>query len=120
MKQPPHPAEIVRLLESTRFVLSGEKAVQEKLSATLEAAGIRHRRELEIAPGDIVDFMIEGGTVIEMKIKAPKRAIYRQCARYCAHPQVTALVLATATAIGFPPEIEGKPCYVASLGRGWL
>ena len=116
----PHPAEVARIIRSTPLVLGGEKSVQEQLSRVLDEAGIRHKREVELAPGDIVDFMVEGGTAIEVKIKASKRDIYRQCKRYCGHPQVVALVLATATAMGFPPEIDGKPCWVASLGRGWL
>lgn len=102
------------------MVLGSEKAVQEELSRVLDAAGMRHKREVELSPGNVVDFMVEGGIAIEVKIKAPKRSIYRQCERYCEHPQVEALVLATATAMGFPQKIHGKPCWVASLGRGWL
>ena len=80
---------------------------------------IEHEREVRLAPGDIVDFMI-GGVAIEVKIGGRKRSIYDQCERYCEHERVEALVLATSVAMGFPPEIKGKPCYVASLGRGWL
>jgi len=120
MTEAAHPAEVARLIMSWPIVLGSEKSVQERLSALLDEAGIRHKREVELGPGDLVDFMIEGGIALEVKLKASKRAIYRQCARYCAHPSVKALVLASATAMGFPPEIHGKPCWVASLGRGWL
>lgn len=120
MTDAPHPSEVIRLVEKTPIVFGNEKSVQEQLSEILATAGIPHGREVVLGPGDIVDFMIEGGTALEVKLKAPKRAIYRQCVRYCSHPQVKALILATATAMGFPEEINGKPCWVASLGRSWL
>jgi len=114
------PEEIAALVSKTPIVLSNEKDVQEKISELLERHGVRHKREVRLAPGDIVDFMIEGGTAVEVKLNVPKRAAYRQCERYCKHEGVNALVLVSATAMGFPSEINGKPCWVASLGMGWL
>lgn len=114
------PGEIVRLVSGTPIPLTDEKEAQAALSVAFDNAGIRHKREVRLSGADVVDFMAEGGIAIEVKLKAPKRAIYRQCERYCAHEQVKALVLVTATATGFPTEINGKPCWVASLGRGWL
>lgn len=114
------PPEFVRLISTTPFVLNDEKAVQAAISLLLDAAGVLHKREVELSEGNVVDFMIEGGLAAEIKLKASKRAIYRQCERYCAHQQVKALVLVSATAMGFPEEINGKPCWTASLGAGWL
>lgn len=115
-----HPEEFVRLISTTPIVLSDEKSVQEEMSRLLDLAGVNHKREVALGMGDIVDFMLEGGTAVEVKLKAPKRAIYRQCERYCAHGQVKALVLVSATVMGLPPEIRGKPCWLASLGMAWL
>jgi len=114
------PGEIVGLVSRTPIPLHDEKEAQATLSGVLDAAGVRHKREVRLSPGNVVDFMVEGGIAIEVKLRAPKRAIYRQCERYCQHEQVKALILVSATATGFPPDINGKPCWVASLGRGWL
>lgn len=112
--------KVLRLVEGTPFLLSNEKEVQAELSRIFTENEIPHKREVVLGPGDIVDFMLEGGIAIEVKIKVPKRSAYRQCKRYCEHESVNALILASATATGFPEEINGKPCWVASLGRGWL
>lgn len=114
------PESFVRLIATNAIMLKDEKSVQHDISVLLDRAGIRHKREVVLSPGNVVDFMLEGGTAVEVKLKAPKRAVYRQCERYCTHPQVKALVLVSATATGFPGEIKGKPCWVASLGVGWL
>ena len=113
------PEEIVLFLRSKRFPLNDEKRLQAMLSDELTAAGMDHRREVVLAPGDKVDFML-GSVAIEVKIRESKRNIYNQCARYMEHDSVSALVLLTATAIGLPPEIFGKPIYYVSLSRSWL
>ncbi len=113
------PEAIVAFFHARRFPLTDEKILQARIAECLGKENIEHEREVRLAPGDIVDFMI-GGVAIEVKIGGRKRSIYDQCERYCEHERVEALVLATSVAMGFPPEIKGKPCYVASLGRGWL
>ena len=115
-----HPAEIAALISRTPFVQSNEIAVQEKISDLLKSHGVKHKREVVLGPGDRPDFMLEGGVAIEVKLKASKRTIYRQCERYCEYDAVKALILVSATAIGFPEEINGKSTWVASLGGGWL
>lgn len=114
------PQDVVRLIVTNPIVLNNEKAVQAEISCLLDREGIRHRREVLLSEGSVVDFMIEGGIAVEVKLKASKRAVYRQCERYCEHEQVKALVLVSGTAMGLPPEIKGKPCWMASLGAGWL
>lgn len=83
----------------------------------MRAASIMARREVELVKGDIIDFMV-GPIGVEVKIKGQRRAIYRQCERYCEHACVGSLVLATNVAMGMPETINGKPVFVASLGRG--
>ena len=114
------PAEIASLISKTPIVQSNEIAVQEKISELLSSHGVKHKREVVLGPGDRPDFMLEDGIVIEVKLKAGKRAIYRQCARYCEYDAVKGLILVSATAMGFPEEINGKSTWVASLGGGWL
>lgn len=60
------------------------------------------------------------GIAVEVKINGSRRDIYRQCERYCVHPEVVGLVLATVRAGALPATIAGKPALVVSLGRAWL
>lgn len=100
--------------------MNNEKRLQSEIEELFVANNILYKREVALGNGDIIDFMLAEGIGLEVKIEETKRAIHRQCARYCKHEQVRSLILVSATAMGFPEEIFGKPCYVASLGTGWL
>ncbi len=114
-------ADVCRLIEHSRLNLSHEKDTQADLAAILDGAGILYRREVRLSPGDIPDFLVGDGVAIEVKIKgAQKRSVYRQLCRYAEHDQVKAIVLATNLSMGLPPEINGKPTFYASLGKGWI
>lgn len=114
-------AEVIRVLKSRPLPLSDEKTLQKEISSLFDAHGIQHKREVSLGQGDVIDFMLPGGIGVEAKMgRVSKRLIYRQCKRYCERPQVSALVLVSATAMGFPMQIEGKDCYYVSLGTGWL
>ncbi len=110
---------ILAALSGVRLPLHDEKALQAEMAMHFAALGIPAEREVALGGGDIVDFMV-GGIAIEVKIKGGRRDILRQCQRYAAHAQVDALVLATNVAMGFPPELNGKPTAVLNLGRAWL
>lgn len=114
--------DVVRLLRRARLDLSSEKHLQEGIDSLLETTGVRFEREKRLSERDIPDFFVAGGIVIECKMrkKARKVDVYKQLHRYAEHDAVTALVLATNMSIGLPPEIVGKPVYVASLSKGWL
>lgn len=112
-------ADIIRLIQTRRLPLSAEKPLQAALALEFEKAGIAAEREVDLGDGDVIDFMI-GGIGLEVKIKGQRRAIFRQCERYCGHDRVVTLVLATNAAMGLPAWIDGKPVHVASLARGWM
>lgn len=112
--------KIIRLLQSNRFSLTDEKQTQRQIASVLDAAGVKYEREVTLAPGDIVDFLLDEGLAIEVKIKGQRKAIYRQLERYAKSERVSCLLLATAVAMGLPETIETKPARVASLGMGWL
>lgn len=113
------PFEVRQLLSSVRLPLDSEKALQAAIEAHLTASGVEFEREVTLAPGDIVDFMV-GRIAVEVKIKGQRRAIFRQCERYAAHDRVAGILLVTNVAMGFPPELLGKPTAVLNLGRAWL
>lgn len=118
----PTAIEIISLLKSRRFLLHDEKALQREIHEYLytKIAPAEFSKEYCLDKGSIVDFLISPGIAIEVKIKGSKREIYRQCARYCQFDQVRELILVTNVSMGFPPEINGKPCFLLKLGTAWL
>jgi hypothetical protein len=110
---------LVRFLETRRWPLSDEKRLQEAVADELTANGFEFEREVTLARGDVIDFMV-GNIGMELKIKGQRRAIYRQCERYCLHERVQGLVLASAVAMGVPAFVNCKPLLVAHLGVGGL
>ncbi len=112
--------DIVAVLRSARFSLAREKETQAEIAAALDQRGIGYRREVDLGGRNIIDFLAAGHVGIEVKIGGSKRDILAQCERYCASAKLSALILMTSVAIGFPTEIKGVPCYVVSMGRGWL
>ncbi|MGJ5149849.1 hypothetical protein [Bradyrhizobium sp. HKCCYLR1023] len=126
MAAPDLASRIVALLERAPLPLSDEKVLQTEMHALLRREGFDAGREVRLDAGDIVDFMIFDGDVvlsglaIEVKIKGQRRAIYRQLERYCGHPRVSGILLATNVAMSLPATIGGKPARVAQLGRAWL
>lgn len=113
-------AKVMAALRRAPMPLTSETVLQREMSALFDREGIVHKREVRLSGADVVDFMFPAGVAMEVKIKAQKRAIYRQCERYCLHASVRGLILATATATGFPQTVAGKPCWVVSLGSAWL
>src|ERR1700693_133607 len=93
---------IIELLTTHRLPLADEKLLQASISDVFEAASLDFEREVHLGPRDIVDFMVEGGIAVEIKIKGNRRDIYRQLERYCAHDAVTAIVLATNVPMALP------------------
>jgi hypothetical protein len=110
---------IYKLLSGTRFPLNSEKALQEAIFIKLKHDFINLQREYVLDEHNRPDFYV-AGVVIEIKISGSAKDIYRQCERYCQFPDVHSLILVTNRSMGFPKEINGKPCYVLNLGKAWL
>jgi hypothetical protein len=111
--------EIVSFIQCRRFSLHSETKTHDEFFVEMAQDGVSLDREVEIAPGDRIDFM-HGTIGIEFKVKGQRRAIYRQCERYCQSDRVHQLVLASNISMGSLKEIAGKPVFVAHLGRGWM
>lgn len=117
--------QLISIIERTRVNLSSEKAAQADLAEALDKAGVTYLREVRLAPGDIIDFLIDetsaGAIGIELKLnRSVKAATFRQLERYAKSPRVRSMILATNRAMGLPALIDGKPVYLASMGRAWL
>lgn len=120
---------IVGIFARYRLPLSDEKDLQTKIAEMLTLEKVPFAREVRLDDHDIVDFMAGEGAclqplqpacAIEVKIGGSRRAIFRQIERYCAHPQVSEIVLATNVPMSLPIEIGGKRTAIAHLGRSWL
>lgn len=111
--------KIIHMLSGTRFPLNAEKDLQSAIESWFRTNHVDHIREHRLDPKNILDFYING-IAIEVKIRGSSMEIYRQCARYCKFDQVKSMILVTNRSMGFPKEINGKPCYVLNLGKAWL
>jgi hypothetical protein len=115
--------DLATLLQQQRFSAEQEKLTQMEVERFLRSKGINFEREKPLSDRDIPDFLIHtelGYVVLEVKRRCPRKTIYRQLERYAKHETVIGLILLTGTSMGLPPEINGKPAILASLGVGWL
>ncbi len=110
---------VVSILNSKRLPINSEKELQAAIEKLFTEKGLAHEREYRLDANNIPDFFING-VAIEVKIKGTKKAIYKQCERYCNFDQTKALLLITSTSMGFPQQINDKDCYYYSLSKNWL
>ena len=85
----------------------------------MDAQDVLYKPEYRLDAKNRPDFFVYEHAV-EVKIKGSAKAIYRQCERYSAFPEVKGVYLVTNKAMGFPETLNGKPCYVINLGKSWL
>lgn len=118
--------EVLKSMEGFPFSVHNEKKVQEEIAQCFDEDGIKYEREVRLDKGSIIDFVIPMGEKkvgLEVKIKSGTSAenIFKQCKRYCElNEGIDYLILATSFSMGFPEEINGKPCYYFSLSKGLL
>jgi hypothetical protein len=111
--------EIIKLLSRYKFPLSNEKELQANIFNTMLPTWKDVVREYPLNNKNVVDLYLQG-IAIEVKIHANAKSIYKQCVRYCEFDSVKQLILVTNRSMGFPKEINGKPCYVINIGKAWL
>lgn len=112
--------DIIACIRWGKFDLTHEKTTQEQMHAWLNNQhGYKFLRHHPLDKANIPDFFLDG-IAIEVKIKGGKKAIYKQCVRYCSFEAVKVLILCSNKSMGFPAEINGKPCYFINLGKAWL
>ncbi len=120
MSPVPSLAQVASLLRTSRLPLGQEKQMQAAFADKLEAAGFVFEREKRLSPADIIDFLVDGGIGVELKLSGQRAAFVRQCERYCAHDEVKAIIFVTNRAITLPPLINGKPARAINPAEAWL
>lgn len=101
--------EVADLLARYRIFGVAESVVQAQIEQALRNEGVDFLREVEIAPGDRIDFMV-GSVGIEVKIKGNRAPIIRQLARYIGNDRVDEIILAATSRkilASVPDEIIG-------------
>lgn len=99
------------LLAHYQIMGVAESVVQNQIERALRQEGVSFEREVELAPGDRIDFMV-GSIGIEVKTKGTRPQIIRQLARYVSNDRVEGIILAaTSRRIlkSVPDEITGMP-----------
>lgn len=113
--------QLFSILGKQRFSLENEKETQREMAQLLNMHGIAHTREFALDKKSVIDFMLpEHGIGIEVKIKGGKKAIYRQCERYCQFDEIKSIILVTSKSMGMLQEINNKPVYLINISKSWL
>ena len=112
--------KLFKAIDNKRYTLSNEKTVQIQLLQHMKQAGFEFQREVRLDENNIIDFLDEDGVGIEVKVNGSRMAILHQCERYCKFDQIKIFILISSKAMGFPKELNGKPCYFFNLSRAVL
>lgn len=111
--------ETVNIIAKLRLNLTKEELTQQQIFNAIGKLDYIQHHHLD--KKNIPDFFHRlYGIAIEVKIKGTARQIYKQCERYCGFDETEVLILCTNKSMGFPPEINGKPCYFINIGKAWL
>lgn len=111
--------ELISLLRVKRFSTFNEKITQSEIEKVLTGY-FSFEREKRLDAENIIDFFVNDEIGVEVKIAGKKKAIYRQCERYCLFDEIKYLILVTAKPIALPTHIHNKPCFVLNTSYSWL
>ena len=102
--------------------ISNESDLQDQLYRVFQnESWAEFKREIKLSDQDRIDFLDEeSGIGIEVKVRGNANEILKQLERYAQSDKVKVLILATATFMGLPENINGKPIYMFHLTRGML
>ncbi len=122
IEQTPNVRTLVAALRRRRFLYNSERELQDGIEIVLRSEELEYERERELAPDDIIDFMVFGTVGLEVKIKGSPSEVARQLLRYAGHDAVRELVLVTGRAAlaALPDTLMGKPLHRVELWRSML
>lgn len=122
---PPDPYIILTVLRNLRVGISRrEKELHDKIACALLAADVRFTREAWLDPDDKtsrVDFLCDGGIVIEVKRGKPNSTtLAEQVERYAAFPNVAMIIMVIEGNVFDPIEsANGKPVHYVPMHKAW-
>jgi hypothetical protein len=107
--------EVRACLAGYRFHFACERDLQEGISQALQMTHWSVQREYPLTRESRLDFLVEGGIVIEVKIASSAAEVMRQVARYAEHEKVAGVLLITSRAHRLPETFSGKPLLLHHL-----
>lgn len=109
----PHDLLFVEgVFKQYRFKYASEKDLQQGIETVLVKHGIPCAREVRLAPGSHLDFLVGDGVGIEVKVDGSNSNVFRQLHRYAEFTQVKSLILYTTRTrhkAGLPLTMRDKP-----------
>lgn len=110
-------ADVLLEIRRQRFLYTCEKELQDGLAEMLDGLGIPYQREHPLTPTDRIDFLLEEGVGLEVKVQESLTSVTRQLHRYSMCSAITKLILVTTRMAHrkMPAEMSGKPVEVAYL-----
>ncbi|MDB5085439.1 MAG: hypothetical protein JWN30_2325 [Bacilli bacterium] len=119
----PTPEEVLQALSKLRVSsVIDEYSLQKQIQEHLDNAGISYQREYRLAPRTRLDFLVQGGILIEVKRgrqKPSRKKVTEQLARYAAFDEIQAIILVVDRNLHLARLIQGKPCHVFGLHKLW-
>ncbi len=100
-----------RVLRRGQYRAHAEAVLQVDLAEHLTQEGWDYEREVLLSPEDRIDFLVEDGIGLEVKVKGRMSEVWRQVARYASSPRISAVVLFTTRAqlAVMPGSMHDKP-----------
>lgn len=111
---------LMKILSRYPFSVQNEILCQNGIEQVLKQHGVPYEREVVLGKHGTIDFVVANTIGLEVKIKAQRMPVYRQCVRYCKSGTLHRLLLATMHPLCLPPEIEGVPADVVSMASAQL
>ncbi len=110
------------ILYGYAYRYSSETQLHKIIAGILDDAHIQYTHEYCLDSSNRVDFWLEDGMLIEVKVDGSYPEAMRQIDRYCALEAVTGVILASTQRWagrydGEVQEIHGKPVMVVRLRR---
>jgi hypothetical protein len=112
--------DLLPLLRSLRCLAANESDLQDGLAALLVKADIQFDREVRLAPGEIIDFLV-GRTGIECKVDGAMHDVLRQLGRYSESDRIDSLILLTTRrqhVASLPKTLQRKWLTGVFIGAG--
>ena len=121
MNTPEVMAKASAAIAAFGYNFSTEEEFQTGLAKALASGGVEFRREVILSKRDRIDFMIEDGVGIEVKIDGSISALTRQIFRYAELPEINGLLVVVSAnrLANLPTEINGKPVHSVRIMRAF-
>lgn len=110
-------AQVATLLMGYSYSQQSEAELQAGIGRVLLEAAIPFKREVWLSEKDRIDFLLDSGVGIEVKIQGSVSTLTRQAHRYVQHPEISSLVIACTrhSLARLPETLNGKAIRCALL-----